>query len=197
MLTISRMIRRILFAIFIAGVNSPVIAMQPLPASVEISDGRTVTVRDNHLYIREKDASTFHAMHLPKSLRHKLENASAFNFPESQSLRVDGKDYFLVIIDHSSGQAPAAYCGAGNEGELYALRISGKLVTVSFSKLVASCLKNIELSSDGMASPYRSVAWNKMPVGIRVSWASDASGKNVTRFFRFNHGEFVETPVAK
>ncbi|CAN7759264.1 hypothetical protein LJR034_007153 [Caballeronia sp. LjRoot34] len=197
MQTMLRTIKRIFLAGVLGGACSPLIAMQPLPVSVEISDGRIVTVRENHLYVQEQDARISYTIQLPNTLRHELASASGVAFPESHSLLVDGNEYILFIVDHSSGQPPEGYCGAGNEGELYALQITGTLAKVKFSKLVQSCLKNIELSSDGTTSPYRSVAWNKTPVGISIAWMSDSFGRTITRLYQLNHGQFNEIPVAK
>jgi hypothetical protein len=195
MLIMLQAIKRVILIGMVGGTCSPAIAGLQLPASVGVSGNRVITVLEGHLDVQEQDTRTIHHIRVPNALQRAIATSSDIIFPESQSLLIDGKEYLLLVINYPSSRASTGYCGAGNEGKLYALQIASKAAEVIFSQLVQSCLKNIELADGGVISPFSSVSWSNAPVGIRIAWMSDPTGQNVARVYKYSHGQFVEVPV--
>jgi len=166
-------------------------AASKLPVSIEISGGRVIKVRSHRLYIEARGKVFSQYIKTPISIEHAIFQSSGVIFPESRSLTIQGREYILIIINQSSSYNPIGYCGSGDESELYVMQITKATAKVMFSKLVQSCLKNIDLSSDGSVSPYSSVSWNETPIGIRVAWMSDETGKEVTKIYQYDHGHFI------
>lgn len=168
-------------------------AEESLPHSVQLSDHKILSTK-----ARELDLGDGHGnatkIRLPAELRKAVSKSSAIIFPEANSRPIDGREFALVVVETPSANEPTRYCGAGVESKLYAIQIDGTSTSIAFSKLIQSCLKNIDLTSDGVEPSYRSVSWSAHPVGIRISWMYDENGKGSTHIFQYDNGKFVEAP---
>jgi hypothetical protein len=166
-------------------------AATPRPPSVELSSQRIISADAQELDITDHGKPI--RIKVPSIFGKAISKSSEIVFPESNSLVIDGREFVLVIVGEPSNSQPTGYCGAGIESKLYALQIDGKSASVAFEKLVQSCLKNIDLASDGVVPAYRSVSWNAHPTGIRVRWMNDENGHEATRVFQYRRGRFVES----
>lgn len=191
----SQIIRSILAAgTFFAACESSM-AATPLPPSVALSSQRVISANSHELDITD-DRGTPIRIRVRSKLGKAISNSAEIVFPESNSLLTDGREFVLVIVGEPSSSHPTGYCGAGIESKLYALQIDGESASVAFEKLVQSCLKNIDLTSDGVVPAYRSVSWSTHPTGIRVRWMNDENGNEATRVFQYRRGQFVELPAS-
>ncbi|TDV04567.1 hypothetical protein C7408_1338 [Paraburkholderia caballeronis] len=170
-------------------------AETPLPSSVELNSHRTISANARELEIADGHRKRV-KIRVPARLGKAMSDSSEIVFPESNSLVIDGREFFLVIVGAPSTRQPMGYCGAGTESKLYALQIDGANASIAFEKLIQSCLKNIDLASDGVAPAYRSISWSVHPAGIRVRWMSDEKDHEVSRIFQYRHGQFVEIPIS-
>ena len=74
---------------------------------------------------------------------------------------------------------------------LYVAELGQRMVETRYKSLINSCLKNIELESDGTASPFKSIAWTSSPAGFRVAWLSDAQGAESVQTYKIDAGKFM------
>lgn len=163
------------------------------PASVRLSSGRELQQDGKRLV--ETDAGQHHAttVRLPAALRRAVASASSIGFPSADSKIVDGKEFVLVVVNQSSSDNPMGYCGAGEEGTLYALQVNGNGATSRYAMPVQSCLHNVSLDTDGEnRSPYRAIEWLDHPPGFRIAWTFIGDAGPTTREYRYNGTTFVE-----
>jgi hypothetical protein len=162
---------------------------------VAISAGRHVDFRYGKLFIIDK--SSDRPIRAPAELASALKNSLEIIFPESDSRLLGGKDVILLVTKVPSSKVPNGYCGAGTEDTLHALEIDGDHASSIFSIIVGSCLKNIELISNGVDPPFKSIRWIGDPPRISVSWSSDRSGLQRTHTYAFVQRKFLEVNVGK
>jgi hypothetical protein len=167
-------------------------AEEQTPTAVKLSGGRLFQQSAHRLYEVNATQRDIRPVQIPAGFKHLLANASSIVFPVSHSETIDGREYVLVVVNQASSSNPTGFCGTGEEGTLYILELRGFTAEPRFSLLVQSCLKTIDLSSDGVKSPYSAISWSESPIGVRVSWETDASGNEATRVFRYQNGKFVE-----
>ncbi|MEQ5840339.1 hypothetical protein N0A02_12965 [Paraburkholderia acidicola] len=191
MQTIGAAIKRATAIAAIGAVTTLAIAEEAPPGAVELSERRLFQQRAHRLY--EVDAAQHSAqpVQVPATFKHSLASASSIVFPVSHSKMIDGKEYVLVVVNQASSLNPSGFCGVGEEGTLYVLRLHDLTASPRFSLPVQSCLNTIDLSSDGVKSPYSAISWSESPVGVRVSWQHDSKGNEVVRTFRYENGKFV------
>jgi len=156
------------------------------------SDRSSLIFQDHQLYLTTPGKpEAAHVVHMSDDLRHAMSTASTVLFPESHSLDFAGKEYALIIIGHPSSLKQQGFCGAGEEDELYVVELEHGRVETRYENLIRSCLENIELESDGTASPFKFVAWTSSPAGFRVAWLSDAQGAESVQTYKIDEGRFI------
>ncbi|WP_413185264.1 hypothetical protein [Paraburkholderia sacchari] len=187
---------RILKSIILAGTFFAAcqlsMAATSLPPAVQLSNQRFISAGEHALIISGNHGKS-DTIKVSSKFGKAISSSSEIVFPEPKSLVIDGQEFVLVLVGKPSSNKPLGYCGSGTESTLYALRIGQKSVTVAFEKLVQSCLQNIDLASDGVAPPYRSVSWNAQPTGIRIRWMSDEARRETTGVFEYRGGRFVQS----
>lgn len=192
MRTIWSIIKRTTVFAAIGAVTTLAIAEDPPPPAVELSGGRLFQQNAHRLYETNAIQHKIQPVQVPVTLKHSLASASSIVFPVSHSKMIDGQEYVLVVVNHASSSNPSGFCGVGEEGTLYVLQLHDSAAEPRFSLPVQSCLNTIDLSSDGVKSPYAAISWSESPVGVRVSWQQDAKGNEVARTFRYENGKFME-----
>ena len=106
------------------------------------------------------------------------------------TLTVSKKQYRLVIESRpSNSENPQGYCGAGEEITLTVFRGNGKKTI--FSKLIASCLKNIELTdwANVSADKFGSLDISTNP--ITIGWLSYENASPATGSIDLSFGKPV------
>lgn len=192
MQTIRTTIKRVAVIAAIGTMTTLAIAEETPPTVVELSGGRLFQQSAHRLYEVNAAQHKVRPLRVPATFKHSLTSASSIVFPVSRSKMIDGKEYVLVVVNQASSANPTGFCGVGEEGTLYVLDLHDLTADPRFSLPVQSCLKTIDLSSDGMKSPYSAIAWSESPIGVQVSWELDAKGNKATRTFRYESGKFVE-----
>ncbi|RQZ15780.1 hypothetical protein DIE14_33360 [Burkholderia sp. Bp9017] len=163
------------------------------PASVRLSSGHELQQDGKRLV--EIDAAHHRTtiVRLPAALRRAVASASSIGFPSASSKVVDGKEFVLIVVNQSSSDNPTGYCGAGEEGTLYTLQVSGNVATSRYAMPVQSCLHDISLDTDvNNRSPYRAIEWRDDPPGFRIAWTYIGHAGPVTREYRYDGTTFVE-----
>ena len=192
MLTTSWAIKAIVIATVLSGTSAIGFAEMRAPTQVDLASGRRVQQKENRLYEVDASKHTISAIQFPPSFKHAIATSSSIAFPDDHSRLIDGKEYFLVVVNQSSSSNPTGYCGAGEEGTLYALELRDGAAVPRFSTLVKSCLKDFDLASDsGMKSGYLAIKWKDSPVGIQVHWDIYGNASDVSSFYRYEGGAFV------
>ena len=192
MLTTSWAIKALVIAMALSGVSAIGFAELPAPTQVELASGRRVQQKDNRLYEIDAGKQKVSLLELPPALKRAIATSSSVAFPDDHSRLIEGKEYFLMVVNQSSSSNPAGYCGAGEEGTLYALELRDGAAMPRFSTLVQSCLKDFDLASDsGMKSGYLAIKWKDSPIGVQVHWDIYGNASDVSRFYRYERGAFV------
>jgi hypothetical protein len=157
-----------------------------------LDDGRLITLTGSRLTAKAQDSAQ-NAVSIDRSVRDSLRTASSVVFPEGRALHIDDSDYFMLVVNRPSATNPQGYCGAGEEGNLYVLKLKQNVANVALSLRLQSCLQNVELASDGVQSPYKSIKWTSSPPGVRIDWENDGKGQAVTKTYRLQGSVFVES----
>lgn len=196
MRTISLEIKRWLCLMTLSMITSMAFAKASSPTVIYLSGGRLVQQRDNLLFAADAQKRNVLRVKVPPALGKALKTSSSIVFPADHSRLIDGKEYILVVVNQPSSSNPTGYCGAGEEGVLYVLELHDRTAIPIFSLLVQSCLKDIDLASDSnQKSGYLSIAWQQAPIGISVHWDIYGNASDVSRFYKYQGGRFIE--VAK
>jgi hypothetical protein len=177
-----------LIAIFVMA--GSLFAKEAPPEGLTISTGERLVFQRKKLFLVKGER--IKALNIPLWFRRKLFQSSDVVFPESSSRHTDGRDVFLVVTEVSSSPNPNGYCGAGSEDELYALELKDGIGRVIFSKKVSSCLDDVNLSEDGVNSPFNSIKWTGDTDEFSISWEKDQAGKRRIRYYRIKNGAFME-----
>jgi hypothetical protein len=192
MRTIWSTIERAVVIVALGTVTMLAIAEEQPPTAVELSGGRLFQQNAHRLYEVNAAQHTVRPLRVSGMFKHSLVSASSIVFPASHSRLIDGKEYVLVVVNQASSSNPTGFCGGGEEGTLYVLELHDVTADLRFALPVQSCLKTIDLSSDGVKSPYSAISWSDSPIGVRVSWQQDEKGNEATRMFRYENGTFAE-----
>ena len=185
-------IKHVMMIAAIGAMTTLASAEEQAPTAVELSGGRLFQQSTHRLYEVNAIQHDIRPVQIPAKFKHSLASASSIVFPVSHSKMIDGREYVLVVVNQASSANPTGFCGVGEEGTLYVLELHDFTADPRFSLLVQSCLKTIDLSSDGVKSRYSAISWSESPIGVRVSWETDARGSEATRIFRYENGKFVE-----
>jgi hypothetical protein len=192
MLTTSWAIKAVVVATVLSGISAIGFAEIPAPTEVDLASGRRVQQKENRLYEVDASKHKISVIQLPPAFKRAIATSSSIAFPEDHSRLIEGKEYFLVVVNQSSSLNPTGYCGAGEEGTLYALELRDGVAVPRFSTLVQSCLKDFDLASDsGMKSGYSAIKWKDSPVGIQIHWDIYGNASDVSSFYRYKDGAFV------
>jgi len=186
-------IRNAIFsAILFLGLSGIAIAKTGLPQAIEVSNQDSLIFHGHELYVTHSDESkTRSTVHLSEDLHRAINTASTVLFPEHRSLNVAGKEYILIVVGHPSSSRPEGFCGAGEEDVLYVAEFDRGRLETKYTNLVRSCLKNIELESDGTESPIKSITWIDSPAGFRVAWLSDEQGAETIQTYWVEGSKFT------
>jgi hypothetical protein len=160
--------------------------------SSSLDDGRLITISESRLVVEARDRAQS-TISIDRSVRDGLRVASSIVFPESRALHAGSSDYFMVAVNRPSAANPQGYCGAGEEGNLYVLKLKQNTANVALSLRLQSCLHNVELASDGAQSPYKSIKWTSNPPGVRIDWVNNGKGQAVTKTYRLQGSAFIES----
>ncbi|CAE6934651.1 hypothetical protein [Paraburkholderia domus] len=192
MLTTSWVIKVVIIATVLSGISAIGFAEMPAPTQVDLARGRRVQQKENRLYEVDASKHKVSVIQLPPAFKRAVATSSSIAFPDDHSRLIEGKEYFLVVVNQSSSSNPTGYCGAGEEGTLYALELRDGAAVPRFSTLVQSCLKDFDLASDsGVKSGYLAIKWKNSPVGIQVHWDIYGNASDVNSFYRYEGGAFV------
>lgn len=187
-------INAVIVAMLLSCTSAITFADIPAPTQVDLVGGRRVQQKEHQIYELDATRHKVSVIQLPDALKRAFATSSSIAFPDSHSRLIAGKEYFLVVVNQSSSLNPTGYCGAGEEGKLYALELHDGFAMPRFSALVQSCLKDIYLASEsGMKSGYLAITWNDSPEGIQVHWDIYGDVGDVTRFYPYENGRFVRT----
>nr|WP_175803153.1 hypothetical protein [Burkholderia anthina] len=163
------------------------------PASVRLSNGHALQQDGKRLVEVDAAHRRTTTVRLPIALRRAVASASSIGFPSASSKVIDGKEFVLVLVNQSSSDNPMGYCGAGEEGTLYALQVSGNVATSRYAMPVHSCLNDISLDTDvNNRSPYGAIEWRDDPPGFRIAWTYIGHAGPATREYRYDGTTFVE-----
>ncbi|AXK61577.1 hypothetical protein [Burkholderia sp. IDO3] len=163
------------------------------PASVRLSSGHELQQDGKRLVEIDAAHHRTSTVRLPTALRRAVASASSIGFPSASSKVIDGKEFVLVVVNQSSSDNPMGYCGAGEEGTLYALQVSGNVATSRYAMPVQSCLNDISLDTDvNNRSPYGAIAWRDDPPGFGIAWTYIGHAGPATREYRYDGATFVE-----
>ncbi|WP_322035266.1 hypothetical protein [Burkholderia cenocepacia] len=192
MQTTWRTIKRVLCGVFVCTLSVAALAQTPAPQFVQLSAGPIVQEHSHRLVVTDARHGKLRTLEVPGAIRRALVSSSSVAFPAARSSVIDGHEFIMVVVNQSSSDNPTGYCGAGEEGTLYVLRLDGKRAELAYSTLVQSCLKNIDLFTDsGNKSPYLAIAWTDGGDGFWIHWANYAKPEPVTRRYRYANGNFV------
>lgn len=193
---ISLEIKRLLFAVVLGVASSIAFAKVSSPTEIHLSGGRLLQQKGNLLFTVDAKNRKVLPIRMQPALKQALKTSSSIAFPSDHSRLIDGGEYILVVVNQPSSSNPTGYCGAGEEGMLYALELHESKAVSHLSLPVQSCLKDIELASDSnQKSGYLSITWEEAPVGIRVRWDIYGDESDVSRFYEYKDGRFID--VAK
>lgn len=192
MQTISQTIRTTLCALVVATSSVASFAQDTTPQFVQLSDGFILQEKSHKLLETDARHGKVQAQSVPNELRRALKSSSSIAFPTEHSKVIDGREFVMVVVNQSSSDNPTGYCGAGEEGTLYLLRLHGSKAEIAFSTLVQSCLKNIDLLTEsGNKSPYLAITWNEEGDGIQIHWLNYSRPAPLTRTYHYQDGTFV------
>lgn len=192
-LIISLAIKRLLLFIILGVINSIAFAKVFSPTEIYLGDGRLVQQDGNLLFTVDAKKRKILPIKVPLALKQALKTSSSIAFPSDHSRLIDGKEYILVVVNQPSSSNPTGYCGAGEEGMLYALELHESTAVPHFSLPVQSCLKDMDLASDSnQKSGYLAITWQETPIGIQVRWDIYGNESDVSRFYKYQDGRFVE-----
>lgn len=187
-----RTIKTLLCAVVVTAFTAVATAQTPEPQFVQLSKGPIVQEHSHRLVVTDARHGKLQTLEVPGEIRRALVSSSSVAFPAARSSLIDGHEFIMVVINQSSSENPTGYCGAGEEGTLYVLRIDGKRTESVYSTLVQSCLKNIDLFTDsGNKSPYLAIAWTDGGGGFRIHWENYAKPESLTRQYRYANGRFI------
>lgn len=163
------------------------------PQFVKLADGREIRQEGSKLVNVGATATKVSALRLPIALRHAIADASSIGFPVANSKVINAEEYVLVVVNSPSSSNPMGFCGAGEEGMLYVLRIRGTQADPRFAVPVQSCLKSISLATENNnKSPYLAITWTDAPAGIKIEWQHYGDAGPLTRRYKEVSGRFVQ-----
>ncbi|PCE30341.1 hypothetical protein [Burkholderia ubonensis] len=167
-------------------------AQTPAPQFVQLSGGPILQEKSRKLLETDARHGKVQSLIIPKELQRVLRSSSSVAFPTEHSKVIDGREFAMVVVNQPSSDNPMGYCGAGEEGTLYVLRLHHGKAEVAFSTLVQSCLKNVDLFTDsGNKSPYLAIAWDEKVEGIQIHWMNYERPAPLTRTYHYQGGTFV------
>jgi hypothetical protein len=186
-------IKQFTFLVALGVGSASALAKVPPPAQIDLEGGRLVQQKENRLFTVDAGKHKILPIQVPTALSRALKTSSSIGFPADHSRLIDGKEYILIVVNQSSSTNPSGYCGAGEEGTLYALELHGSSAVPRFALQVQSCLKDLELASDSnQKSEYLAISWKEAPVGIQVRWDIYGDKSDVSRFYKYQGGQFIE-----
>jgi hypothetical protein len=185
--------KRLAFFVALCVTGASALAEVPSPTQIELKGGRLVQQKDNRLFMVDAAKHKVLPIKVPPALKRALKTSSSIAFPADHSRLIEGSEYILVVVNQASSSNPMGYCGAGEEGTLYALELHDSAAAPHFSLPVQSCLKDLDLASDSnQKSGYLAITWKDAPIGIQVRWDIYGKASDVSRFYRYQDGQFVE-----
>jgi hypothetical protein len=180
-------------ATIVGACSTLAVAQTPEPQFVQLSTGPILQEKTHQLVITDARHGKLRALTVSKALRRALMSSSSIAFPAARSIVISGQEFIMVVVNQSSSDNPTGYCGAGEEGTLYVLRLNGGRAEQAFSTLVQSCLKNIDLFTDsGNKSPYLAITWTEDEDGFQVHWLNYTKPEPLTRRYHYEQDRFVE-----
>jgi hypothetical protein len=186
-------IKQLVLLVALVAPSASTLAEVPLPTQINLASGDLVQQRDKRLFEVDAEKHKVSPIQVPPALRQALKTSSSIAFPADHSSLIDGNEYILVVVNQSSSSNPMGYCGVGEEGTLYALELHDRFAVPRFSQLVQSCLKDFDLASDSnQKSGYLAITWKDVPVGIQVNWDIYGDKADVSRFYKYQNGQFIE-----
>ncbi|WP_159086715.1 hypothetical protein [Burkholderia sp. NRF60-BP8] len=192
MQTTWRTIKRALCGVVLGAFSAVAMAQTPEPQFVQLSTGPIVQEHAHRLVVTDARHGKVRTLEVPGAIRRALMASSSVAFPAARSRVIDGHEFLMVVINQSSSDNPMGYCGAGEEGTLYVLRLDGKRAEPIYSTLVQSCIDNIDLFTDsGNKSPYLAIAWTEGGDGFRIRWANYGKPEPLARQYRYTNGNFI------
>lgn len=186
-------IKRLVLLVALGATSASALAEVPPPTQIDLAGGRLVQQKDSRLFTVDAEKHKVLPIQVPPALRRALKTSSSIAFPADHSRLIDGNEYILVVVNQSSSSNPTGYCGAGEEGTLYALELHDSAAVPRFALPVQSCLKDLDLASDSnQKSGYLAITWKDAPVGIQVRWDVYGDKSDVSRFYKYQGGQFIE-----
>jgi hypothetical protein len=186
-------IKQLVLLVALGAMSASTLAEVPSPTQIDLKGGRLVQQKDNRLFTVDAEKRKVLPIQVPPALRRAIKTSSSIAFPADHSRLIDGNEYILVVVNQSSSSNPMGYCGAGEEGTLYALELHDGTAVPRFTLPVQSCLKDLDLASDSnQKSGYLAITWKDDPVGIQVRWDVYGDKSDVSRFFKYQDGQFIE-----
>ncbi len=193
MRNISLGVKRWFFLMTLGVLNSVAFSKSSAPTVIHLSGDRFIQQHGNSLFVVAAQTRSELPIKVPLALRKSLETSSSIAFPADESRLIDGNEYILIVVNQASSRNSTGYCGAGEEGTLYVLELHERTAVSRFSLPVQSCLKDIDLASDSnQKSGYLSIVWQEAPIGIRVRWDIYGNATDVSHFYKYQGGRFIE-----
>ncbi|WP_175897396.1 hypothetical protein [Burkholderia pseudomultivorans] len=190
-----RTIKAAVCAAIVGGSRVAAIAQTPEPQFVQLRAGPIVQEHSRSLVVTDTQHGKSTTLAVPDVMRRALKSSSSIVFPAGRSRMIEGHEFILVVVNQSSSDNPTGYCGAGDEGTLYVLRLDRKPAVPVYSTLVQSCIENIDLYTDsGNRSPYLAIAWLDHGEGFQIHWSNYTESESLTRQYHYRHGRFVADP---
>jgi hypothetical protein len=192
MQTTCQTIKVVMCAAIVGTFNSVAAGQTPAPQFVQLSAGPILQEKAHRLVMTDARHGKLLTLTVPAELRRALMSSSSITFPAAQATVIDGQEFVMVVVNQSSSDNPTGYCGAGEEGTLYVLRLNGNRAEQAYSTLVQSCLKNIDLFTDsGNKSPYLAITWTEDGGGFQIHWLNYTRPAPLTRIYHYKSGTFV------
>jgi hypothetical protein len=189
----SLVIKQLVLLVALSASVASTFAEVPSPTQINLAGGRLVQQKDNRLFTVDAARHKVSTIQVPPALKRALKTSSSIAFPVDHSRLIDGNEYVLVVVNQSSSSNPTGFCGAGEEGTLYALELHDGEAVPRFSLPVQSCLKDLDLASDSnQKSGYLAITWTDTPVGIQIRWDIYGDKSDVSRLYKYQNGQFIE-----
>ncbi|WDD91085.1 hypothetical protein Bsp3421_000979 [Burkholderia sp. FERM BP-3421] len=192
-MSITSLVTKFFACIAAIAMAASVFADTEAPTSVHLSNGRELQQDGKRIVEVDGARHRTSAVQLPTTLRRAVTSASSIGFPSATSKVLEGKEFVLVVVNQSSSNHPMGFCGAGEEGTLYALQIKDSVAVSAYSMVVQSCLHSVSLDTDvNNRSPYLAIEWLDDSAGFKISWTNIDDSGPATREYRYNGNTFVE-----
>lgn len=187
------MLRQIACMTAFAVMGAAALAKVPSPTRIALEGGRLVQHEGKRLSTVDPATGNVSVIQLPAALNRAFTNSSSIGFPSDRSRLIEGNEYILIVVNQASSSNPSGYCGAGEEGTLYALELRDSAAVPRLALPVQSCLKDFDLATDSnQRSEYLAISWQDEPIGIHVHWDVYGDQSDVSRFYRYEAGQFVQ-----